>query len=222
MIIGLVWFMWSPDAQLSNLEANGEVHPSNKPTWTLVGVDKNVVISKRREGESKLLAFRGEMIVDAHISRLLGAFVNSSHTLEWADKLKYVEVLPYMSRDSDKTFDAKQPKSMWHKLAFWKRKQPPVAAAAAARYLLEDKNEHRDIMYQLYKQWPLSPRDFVFERNFKVHANNHSVSVLYRSVEDGRKPILGSNIRTISNYTYWVFQSRDSFCLDKSPSKGTS
>lgn len=191
--------------------------------WTTVGSKGGgVVVYERKISGYSLKAFAGEISVDAPISMVLGAFVNTSHTLKWADSIKTMEVMPLTLTEKLTDDAASTKKSIWQRLLN-DRKQKSGTLAQCKENQIADKlsvtSEISDLVYQMYEMWPLPSRDFLFLRHFKVHEHNHSVIVHYQSHTDRRKPVLPHTIRTKSPFTIWTFQPMYDFCQAKIRSK---
>eukprot|EP01031_Cornospumella_fuschlensis_P040835 gene40835-49804_t len=183
------------------------------PSWTFVYRKDNIFVSQRKEKQSDFLAFRGEMVSKVAISQILGAFFNASHTLKWADKLATIEVLPVATVDTQQTKPSKG-----FSLPKLFGKKPPVEAMQsshilALQQLQAGKSKAEDVVYQVYKMWPLPPRDFVFNRTVLIENSVERVNILYTTMEDARKPKQKGWVRTEAPYTIWTFQSYKSFCL---------
>lgn len=76
----------------------------------------------------------------------------------------------------------------------------------------------RDNMRQVYSKFPLSPREFIFQRDFSVDDSSQTFIALYRTIEDHiRFPVHPKMIRTKSPFTIWKFQSLSSYCDEHDP-----
>jgi hypothetical protein len=115
-------------------------------------------------------------------------------------------------------------KYIWNKLVHF---YPPrssnqnfstiVNLVSACKMTLKKGWHLRDNMRQVYSKFPLSPREFIFQRDFSVDDSSQTVLVLYRTVEDRRFPVRSNMIRTKSPFTIWKFQSLSSYCDEHDP-----
>lgn len=61
--------------------------------WELVGVDDGVTTKRMKVDGSSLLAFRGDMVADVAIAKILQIFLDDSEAKNWVDRFKGSETL---------------------------------------------------------------------------------------------------------------------------------
>ncbi|RYG94562.1 hypothetical protein EON65_57305 [archaeon] len=185
------------------------------PSWTFVYQKDHIYVSQKKESQSDFLAFRGEMISSVSASQILGAFLNASHTLKWADKLSHIEFLPTLEDTSNTIHTKKANKGFSFPKLFSKKSSVKIEqtnGSLALHQLQAGQKRAEDVVYQVYKMWPLPPRDFVFNRTIHIESSDERVVILYTTMQDARKPKQKGWVRTEAPYTIWTFQSYKSFC----------
>jgi hypothetical protein len=67
---------------------SGAASLSRTPEWEKMGSDDGIDVYKRETEGSPILAFRGEGIVDASITRVASVILDDSRSTEWVDNLE--------------------------------------------------------------------------------------------------------------------------------------
>jgi hypothetical protein len=209
------------------------------PSWEYIGTSGAAKIDTyiRKVPGTKLLAFKGAVVLDHHIADVLRAYGDVKGTTEWVDLLQMMETLPIPvgSKDISATpTERTEQKGIFGGL-FGKFKSltgKTNAAPSGNNNILLD-NPYQavlsDIVYQFYAlPWPVAPRDFVFHRQLRFYPTEHSVTAQYISTTDARrlpaserndtiitvkgKTIPKHTIRAESPFTNWLFQDLDHYC----------
>ncbi len=81
---------------LISLPSFGEERPS-ETTWEKLSDHAGIVVFRREIPGSPLVAFKGEGIVEAPISKVAGVISDLSHATEWIDSLEDVRVVRQIS-----------------------------------------------------------------------------------------------------------------------------
>tara|TARA_A100001015_G_C14936882_1_gene690846 strand:- start:519 stop:1220 length:702 start_codon:yes stop_codon:yes gene_type:complete len=54
--------------------------------WEVIAQEDGFITKRKEVSESSIFAFRGEMVADLHISKIVSAFLDSSRRKEWVDR----------------------------------------------------------------------------------------------------------------------------------------
>eukprot|EP00600_Ochromonadales_sp_CCMP1393_P016090 CAMPEP_0175025060 /NCGR_PEP_ID=MMETSP0005-20121125/16866_1 /TAXON_ID=420556 /ORGANISM="Ochromonas sp., Strain CCMP1393" /LENGTH=295 /DNA_ID=CAMNT_0016283789 /DNA_START=191 /DNA_END=1078 /DNA_ORIENTATION=+ len=150
-------------------------HPDN---WQYIGTHRGVETYIKKVKGSKLLAFRGVILLDMHISQAMGPYINLTLALDWVSMLKYIKRYPLKDTDTSQ------------------------------RISLFGDEDSEDLVHQKFElPWPVSPREILLHRKFTFSTENRSVAVNYHSVEDRRIPPTPGIIRAESPFSLWKFRA---------------
>jgi hypothetical protein len=211
---------------------------SNVTQWDYVGTSGAATVDTytRRVPGTKLLAFKGALVVDYHIADVLDAYADVKRTPDWVDLLKIMYTLPVESVDSATVAAATTKKGLLNRW-FSRRKgscQQKSSTPSTGNNILAD-NPYQtvlsDVVYQYYElPWPVAPRDFVFLRTVNVYGSERSVTIRVASTMDSRRPPVDAGnastqsangralnkhtIRAESPFSDWLFQDFDAFCQE--------
>jgi hypothetical protein len=75
------------------------------PAWEKIGDDDGVGVYRREVQGSPIVAFKGEGIVNAPISRVASVIVDTSRATEWIDSLKEARILRWVSETETIHYD---------------------------------------------------------------------------------------------------------------------
>ncbi len=77
---------------------------------------------------------------------------------------------------------------------------------------LVSKPEEASVRYysQYYSPWPISNRDFLFQRVINIDEENKIITVMVHSVEDEREPEADCCVRGWLSRAYWRFSAQES------------
>jgi hypothetical protein len=223
----------------SNVAETLENANKDFPSWEYLGTSGAAKIDTyiRKVPGTKLLAFKGAVVLDQHIADVLRAYGDVKGTTEWVDLLQVMETLPVPlgGKDTSATpTERTEQKSIFGGL-FGKFKsltaKTNTALDTGNNILLDNPFQAvlSDIVYQYYAlPWPVAPRDFVFHRQLHFYPAEHSVTAQYISTNDTRrlpasersdtiimvkgKTIPKHTIRAESPFTNWLFQDLDQYC----------
>lgn len=224
--------------------------------WEFIGTSGSAKVDSyvRKVEGSKLFAFKGVVVIDEHISDVMKTFGSVSTTPEWADMLQIMETLPVFSVTEHSPPTEQSKKGLFGGLInkFKSIAKKPTSEAAE---MIDDGDNIllnrplsitstnsattntytlSDIVYQYYTlPWPISPREFLFRRDFTVHPTTRSITSRYVSTTDDRQPlptkyttnttpsgkaVSKHTIRAESPFTNWFFQDLETYCLHASVS----
>ena len=66
------------------------------------------------------------------------------------------------------------------------------------------------VIYQVLNlPWPVANRDLVLERTWDIDSQNKTVTAVYHSIDDNRRPMTKTNVRAWSPHTAWRFEHID-------------
>jgi hypothetical protein len=213
--------------------------PDSKVTrWDYIGTSGAAAVDTytRRVPGTKLLAFKGALVVDYHIADVLDAYADVKRTPDWVDLLKIMYTLPFEAVDSATVATTTAKKGL---LSTWfgRRKgssERKASTPSTGNNILAD-NPYQamvsDVVYQYYElPWPVAPRDFVFLRTVNLYSSERSVTIRVASTEDSRRPpVVAGNtttqsangralnkhtIRAESPFSDWLFQDLNEFCKE--------
>ena len=172
------------------------IYSKNKYNWKLHGIKDGVATYKSNVPGTKLIGARGVTVLDTHISRAMGPFVNMTMAFDWVDLLKSIKAYPFIDKLNAR-----------NDIVVTKRPESTSSSTFG-----QDGYVPIDIVHQETQlPWPISPRDIVLQRTFHYfhnpfHAikknirpkNNNSydssssapssVTITYKSIEDERIP----------------------------------
>jgi hypothetical protein len=214
------------------------VPESNVTRWDYIGTSGAAAVDTytRRVPGTKLLAFKGALVVDTHIADVLNAYADVKRTPDWVDLLKIMYTLPVEAVDSATGAAATTKKGLLSRW-FGRRKGSPEQTASTpstGNNILAD-NPYQamlsDVVYQYYElPWPVAPRDFVFLRTVNLYSSERSVTIRVASTTDSRRPPVDADntstqsangralnkhtIRAESPFSDWLFQHFDAFCKE--------
>eukprot|EP00600_Ochromonadales_sp_CCMP1393_P013541 CAMPEP_0175007230 /NCGR_PEP_ID=MMETSP0005-20121125/6290_1 /TAXON_ID=420556 /ORGANISM="Ochromonas sp., Strain CCMP1393" /LENGTH=346 /DNA_ID=CAMNT_0016262637 /DNA_START=18 /DNA_END=1058 /DNA_ORIENTATION=+ len=168
--------------------------------WKFIGSSRGVdTYLKRMENMNGLVAMKGVVVIDAHISKVLAMFGDVQGTTEWVDMLSGIE-------NSFSNCKSTSGNPLVHQ---------------------QRSDVVKDLVYQYYNlPWPLQPREFLFKREFHFNSAKKKVTADYVSVEDDWKPLpTGTSnsknvkgpkvIRGESAFTNWLFQDLEAYCKEE-------
>lgn len=75
-----------------------ELSSAQAEEWESMGVTDGVAVSRMQVSGSPVLAFRGEIVADVHISRIMEVFTNSQERRHWVDRYHSHETLEQTNR----------------------------------------------------------------------------------------------------------------------------
>ena len=176
---------------------------------------------------TKLVAFRGIAILDAHISQAMGLFCDFKLAFQWVDMLESIQALA-MAPTTPTT------------------PTTPNATHVPPHFMDCRPDQSVDVVHQVVKlPWPLSKREIVLQRHWayapptptggepvvsegnaaeqgagSLYGVGGAVAVHYHSVLDGRAPLPQGSavVRAESPHTLWRFQAVRSLANDTSGS----
>src|SRR5687768_16256227 len=64
------------------------------PGWEVVAEADGITTYRATRSDERVMPMRAVATIDQHVSVLLGLFLDSSHTTEWAERLVELEVHP--------------------------------------------------------------------------------------------------------------------------------
>lgn len=195
-------------AQVS--EEEGEAEAEGEEEWIFLGTFNNVKTYNKKIPGSKLLAFRGVILLDVHISHALGPFINVTQSLEWVSMLKSIVAYPLLP--TQQTEPERQQKVRGVKRRKRRQENKYLENLGEKDNIEVDDSHHDsdyiadDILYQVLSlPWPISSRDILLKREFQFEFSHREVTINYHSIEDERVPITSDYIRAISPHTMWRF-----------------
>ena len=218
------------------------LYDSSAVMWEFIGTNSKAEVDTyvRKVPGGKLFAFKGAMVVDAHISDVLFTYGDTESTPAWVDLLQIMETFPIYgdlkSIDNDNDDATKQnEKSLFGGFLGQLKKlgrKAPKEGVYANNILLDNPFQSiiSDYVYQYYSlPWPVAPRDFLFRRDLHFYPAERSVASHSLSTEHVRRPpvasinstdalvingrsISKSTIRAESPFTNWLFQDLGAYC----------
>jgi hypothetical protein len=211
---------------------------SNVTRWDYIGTSGAAAVDTytRRVPGTKLLAFKGALVVDYHIADVLDAYADVKRTPDWVDLLKIMYALPVEAVDSATVATTTTKKGL---LSRWFGRQKgsserKASTTSTGNNILAD-NPYQamlsDVVYQYYElPWPVAPRDFVFLRTVNLYSSERSITIRVASTTDSRRPLVDADntstqsagdralnkhtIRAESPFSDWLFQDLGAFCQE--------
>jgi hypothetical protein len=214
------------------------VPESNVARWDFIGTSGAAAVDTytRRVPGTKLLAFKGALVVDYHIANVLNAYADVKRTPDWVDLLKIMYTLPVEAADSATVAATTTKKgliSRWFSRQKGSSEQKSSTPSTGNNILADNPYQSTlsDVVYQYYDlPWPVAPRDFVFLRTVNLYASERSVTIRVASTMDSRRPpVVAGNIttqsadgralnkhtiRAESPFSDWLFQDLGAFCQE--------
>jgi hypothetical protein len=86
--------------------AGGPVLTSSAGNWTYIGTNRGVETYIKRVPGTNLLAFRGVILLDMHISRAMGPYMDLALAPDWVSMLKHIQRYPLQEQQSSLFGDA--------------------------------------------------------------------------------------------------------------------
>ncbi|CAM9455474.1 unnamed protein product [Choristocarpus tenellus] len=145
--------------------------------WQVVEDTEGVRTLMHRVPGSHVIAFRGETVVDEHISQLYTAFLDTSLTLEWVRFL--VEVKEHDIKGS--------------------RRSKGVTAINGPHVDL--------IYQKYDMPWPVRDRDIVLQRTIQIDKKAKSMHATYHSTEHPLHPVYETVVRAQVHWTSWLLSA---------------
>jgi hypothetical protein len=234
-VVGLAYFA---NAWYFSELAAPTVPESNVALWDFIGTSSAAAVDTytRRVPGTKLLAFKGALVVNSHIADVLNAYADVKRTPDWVDLLKIMYTLPVEAVNSATVAAATTKKGLFSRW-FGRQKgssERKASTPSTGNNILAD-NPYQtmlsDVVYQYYElPWPVAPRDFVFLRTINVYGSERSVTIRVASTMDSRRPPVDAGntstqsadgralnkhtIRAESPFSDWLFQDLGAFCQE--------
>lgn len=78
-----------------------DLQPVSAQDWEVIDNSNGVRVSRMQVEDSPMMAFRGEMVADVHISRIMGVFLDADERANWVDRYHSHGTLDRVERPED-------------------------------------------------------------------------------------------------------------------------